>query len=51
MDDPKTTVTSPQLGIPAIASHHERLLHEVEGTDGQLGAILRCVCVCVSVYV
>ena len=56
MEEPKASVASPQPGIPHISSHHERLLHEVEGTDGQLGAILRCVCVacvcvCVCAYV
>jgi hypothetical protein len=29
------------LGVHPIASHHERLIGEVEGSDGQLGAILR----------
>ena len=35
--------TSPQPGILPVSSHHERLIHEVESSDGQLGAILRCV--------
>ena len=38
MEEPKTSV-SPQ--IPPVSSHHEHLLHEVESSDGQLGAILR----------
>ena len=32
------------LGVPQIASHYERLIGEVESSDGQLGAILRFVC-------
>lgn len=34
-------VSASPLGVPPIASHHERLIGEVEGSDGQLGAILR----------
>jgi len=54
MEDPKTStspqlgvvsplpgVVSPQPGIPPVSSHHERLIHEVESSDGQLGAVLR----------
>ena len=29
--------------VPEKASHYERLLNEVEATEGQLGAILRCL--------
>lgn len=39
MDERK--VSGSPLGVPPIASHHERLIGEVEGSDGQLGAILR----------
>ena len=30
-------------GLAAVSSHHERLLNEVEASDGQLGAILKWV--------
>lgn len=40
MEERKASV-SPQ-GVPQVHSHHERLVAEVEGSDGQLGAILRC---------
>ena len=63
MEDPKTStspqlgvvsplpgVVSPQPGIPPVSSHHERLIHEVESSDGQLGAVLRCVHVCICVH-
>lgn len=44
MEEPRPgTNASPQQGIPPVASHHERLLNEVEASDGQLGAILRSV--------
>ena len=39
MEEGKLSVSP--LGVPPIASHHERLIGEVEGSDGQLGAILR----------
>ena len=46
MDDPKTSSVSPvspPLGIAPETSMHDHLLHEVEATEGQLGAILRYV--------
>ena len=39
MEERKVSVSP--LGVPQIASHHERLIAEVESSDGQLGAILR----------
>jgi hypothetical protein len=35
--------TSPQLDVAAdaLSTQHEHLLNEVEGAEGQLGAILR----------
>ena len=41
MDERKVSASPLLPGVPQIASHHERLIGEVEGSDGQLGAILR----------
>lgn len=41
MEERKQSVSPLPSGVPQIASHHERMINEVEGSDGQLGAILR----------
>lgn len=41
---------SVQVGAVPEASHYEHLLNEVEATEGQLGAILRCAACPVQMY-